>query len=179
MKIVQRITRLVIPLILLSLIASCSNLSKNTIKEGSFSLRNGVVAEKKWIEELKLTRLSWYHEMTLQFDLMMGNILPQSGFNFWFSKSELDQMSKCIDFRLVVSYTQDSTVIPNSYLLEQLKQSGFQKIELSDFKTHFLQHPDSELNSFKLYQIFGACRLEKSDKPLILNFPGYSEISLN
>lgn len=178
MKIVQR-TRLIIPLILLYFMTSCSNLSKNTIKEGSFYLRNGVVADKKWIEELKLARLSWYHEMTLQFDLMMGNILPQSGFNFWFSKSELDQMSKCIDFRIVVSYTQDPAIIPNSHFLEQLKQSGFQKIELTDFKNHFLQHPDSELNSFKLYQVFGACRLEKSDKALILNFPGYPEVSLN
>ena len=158
---------------------SCSNLSKNSVREASFIIRNGVVSDKKWKEDLKLNRVSWHHEMTLQYDLMIGNILPQSGFNFWFSRAEQSLIEKCSDFRIVMAYSQDTKYIPYSYLFDQLKNADFQKIELSEFKAHLLQHPDSELNSLRLYQIFGACRIEKSSKPLIFNFPGYSEISLN
>ncbi len=165
--------------IMLGLFSACSNLTKNTVREANFIIKNGVSADKKWIEDLKLSRLSWHHEMTLQFDLMIGNILPQSSFNFWFSRSEQGQIDKCNDFRIVMAYSQDTKYIPYSYLNDQLKYAGFQKIELSEFKAQLLQHPDSELNSLRLYQIFGICRLEKSSKPLIFNFPGYSEISLN
>ncbi len=160
-------------------IVSCSNLTKNTVREAGFTIKNGVVADKKWTEDLRLNRLSWHHEMTLQFDLMMGNILPQSGFNFWFSRSEQSLIDKCSDFRIVMAYSQDTKYIPYSYLNDQIKNAGFQKIELTEFKANLLQHPDSELNSLRLYQIFGICRIEKSPKPLIFNFPGYSEVTLN
>lgn len=159
--------------------ASCANLSKNTIKEGPFLVKNGTAGDKTWKENLNLTRVSWYHELTLQFDLMLGAIGPQSSFNFWFSKDELEMIGKCGDFKIVLAYSQDTKIIPYSYLNEQLDNSGYKKIELVSFKKQFVQHPDAEMNSLRLYQLFGICRSEKSDKPLILNFPGFSEKTLN
>ena len=123
--------------------------------------------------------MSWYHELTLQFDLMLGTIEPQSSFNFWFSKDELDMIAKCGDFRIVLAYSQDTKIIPYSYLNEQLDRSGYKKIELISFKKQFIQHPDAEMNSLRLYQLYGICRPEKNDKPLIFNFPGFSEKIVN
>lgn len=154
---------------------SCSNLSKNIVKEGPFIVRNGTAGDKVWKENLSFKRVSWYHELTLQFDLMFGLIAPQSSFNFWFSKDELDIIGKCGEFRIVAAYSQDTTIIPYSYLNIQLENSGFKKVELVSFKNHFFQHPDSEMNSLRLYQVYGICRADKIDKPLIFNFPGYTE----
>lgn len=159
--------------------AACSNLSKNIVKEGTFLVRNGATGDKTWKEDLVLTRSSWYHELTLQFDIMIAQVPAQSGFNFWFSKAELDDVNKCDDFRLMLAYSLDTKVIPYSIMNEQIDQAGFKKIELIEFKKHFLQHPDAEMNSMRLYQVFGVCRKAKDLKPLIFNFPGYSEKILN
>ena len=169
----------IILLIALLTLASCANLSKNTVKEGPFIVKNGTAGDKIWKENLNFTRVSWYHELTLQFDLMLGDIAPQSSFNFWFSKDELDMIAKCGDFRIVLAYSQDTKIIPYSYLNEQLDRSGYKKIELISFKKQFIQHPDAEMNSLRLYQLYGICRPEKNDKPLIFNFPGFSEKIVN
>ena len=156
---------------------SCAsmNLSKNSVKEGEFLVRNGVFADKKWKENLTFKRISWYHELTLQFDLLLAPVSLQSSFNFWFSPSELEDIQKCSDFRVVLAYSLDTKLIPYSILNEQFELSGFKKIEIMNFKKHLMLHPDSELNSLRLYQAYGICRPEKQFKPLILNFPSFSE----
>lgn len=171
--------KIALTLLFLILFSSCSNLSKNSVGDGTFIVRNGTAGDKVWNESLVLKRVSWYHELTLQFDLMIGNINPQSGFNFWFSKEELADVMKCSDFRIVMAYSLDTKIIPYSYLNEQLEYAGFKKIDLISFKKHILQHPDSEMQSLRLYQIYGACRDGQNLKPLIFNFPGYSEKVIN
>ena len=170
---------LILVLTLTAFFSSCANLSKNSVKEGVFLVRNGTAADKVWNENLSLTRVSWYHELTLQFDLMFVNISPQSSFNFWFSKEELDDVVKCKDFRVILAYSADTKIIPYSLLNEQLDVAGFKKVDLLNFKKHLLQHPDSEMNSLRLYQVYGACRSENVHKSLIFNFPGFTEKTIN
>lgn len=162
-------------LLILIISFSCSNLSKNIVKEDNFLLRNGTFTDKTWKEDLVFTRVSWFHELTLQLDVMMAHVAPQSAFNFWLSKDELDQMIKCGDSRVVLAYSLDTKDIPYSSLYEQLEKSGYTRFELIEFKKHILQHPDSQLNGFRLYHIFGICKKDPDHKPLIMNFPGYSE----
>lgn len=166
-------------LLVLFTLASCSNLSKNTVREGTFVVRNGVAQDKVWNENLNLTRVSWTHELTLQFDLMMVSISPQSSFNFWFSPDELAELNKCGDARVILAYSLDTKLLPYSVLNEQIDLAGYKKLDLIQFKKHFLQHPDAEMNSLRLYQLYGICRQSKEVKPMIFNFPGYSEKILN
>ncbi len=163
------------------LMFSCAsnNLSKNTVREGDFLVKNGVFADKKWEENLTFKRLSWYHELTLQFDFLMAQMTPQSSFNYWFSATEQQDIQKCSDFRVVLAYSLDTKLIPYSILNEQLELAGFKKVELIHFKRHLMVHPDSELNSLRLYQVYGICRADKELKPLIFNFPGFTEKSVN
>lgn len=168
---------ILLPVALMSF--SCSNLSKNMVEEGKLILRNGTFADKVWKEDLVFQRNSWYHELTLSFDLMQVHVFPQSSFNFWFSKDELDTIAKCGDSRIVMAYSMDTKEIPYSSLYEQLEKSGFTRFELTEFKKHLLAHPDAQLNGFRLYHIFGMCKKTKDLKPLIINFPGYSEKLIN
>ncbi len=169
----------ILSLLGLMTLGSCANLSKNTVREGTFVVRNGVAQDKKWNENLDLKRISWTHELTLQFDLMMVSISPQSSFNFWFSADELAVANKCGDFRVILAYSLDTKLLPYSILNEQIELAGYKKIDLIQFKKHFLQHPDAEMNSLRLYQLYGICRQDRLDKPMIFNFPGYSEKILN
>jgi hypothetical protein len=165
-------------LIILNAVSCSSNLSKNLVQDGNLILRNGTFTDKIWREDLVFQRNSWYHELTLQFDLMMTKITPQSSFNFWFSKDELDSMIKCADFRVVMAYSLDTKDIPYSSLYEQFEKSGFSRVNLIEFKKHLLQHPDAQLNGFRLYHIFAICKNIQDSKPLIINFPGYLEKSI-
>lgn len=166
-------------LMIASFLTSCANLSKNTVKDGTFVVRNGTAGPKIWNENLNFTRVSWYHELTLEFDLMMASIPAQSSFNFWFSAEELELASKCGDFRVVLAYSLDTKVIPYSHLNEQLDLAGFKKFDLATFKKNFLRHPDSEMNSLRLYQVYGVCRSGTEAKSLIFNFPGFTEKTVN
>ncbi len=166
-------------LVVALMLTACSNLSKNTVKEGKYIVKNGSFGSKQWDDDLVFHRTSWYHELTLQFDLMLVSIAPQSSFNFWFSTVELGDVHKCGDFRVLLAYSLDTKIIPHSMLNEQLEIAGFKKTELSEFKKHLLQHPDSEMNSTKLYQVYGICRESKDLKPLTINFPGFKEKALN
>lgn len=153
----------------------CSNLSKNIVNEGSFYLSNGTMADKTWKEDLNFERYSWYHELTLQFDLMVTRIAPQSGFNFWFSKDELASLNSCKDARIVFAYSLDTKILPYSMLYDQFDRSGYERMELPEFKRQLLQHPDATMNSLRLYHVLGFCNKKQKSSPLVINFPGYSE----
>ena len=160
-------------------LVSCSNLTKNTVESGSFYIRNGVQAERSWKEDLSFKRYSWYHELSLQFEMMIGEISPQSGFNFWFSKDELEFMNKCAHPLIMLAYSMDTAIIPYSTLNEQLEKNGVNKIELIEFKKNLNAHPDSSSNSLKHYRVFGLCRKNDNLNPLKITFPGFSEKTLN
>lgn len=159
------------------ILASCStsNLSKNIVQDSVLLVKNGTFADKVWKEDLPLERTSWYHELTLQFDFMTAHVYPQSSFNFWFSKDELDQMIKCGDSRIVMAYSLDTKDIPYSMLYEQLEKNGYSRFEIPEFRKQLLQHPDSIQYGFRLYKIFAICKKVDDHKSLIMNFPGYSE----
>ena len=166
---------LILVIALLSAISCSSNLSKNLVQDGSLILRNGTYNDKVWKEDLIFQRNSWYHELTMQFDLMLAHVTPQSSFNFWFSKNELDSMINCSESSVVMAYSLDTKDIPYSSLYEQFEKSGYTRFDLIEFKKHLLQHPDAQLNGFRLYHVFGICKKAKDSKSLIVNFPGYFE----
>lgn len=175
MKINQSLLLLIIGMLAIS----CSNLSKNTVEEGRLVVKNGTFTDKVWNEDLVFQRASWYHELTLAFDIMQVHIPAQSSFNFWFSKDELDMLSKCADSRVMMAYSMDTKEIAYSSLYEQVEKSGFTRFDLPEFKKHLLAHPDAQQYGFRLYHIFGICKKTKDLKPLIINFPGYLEKTIN
>ncbi len=170
-----------IPIFLLVtlILSSCANLSKNTVREGKLIVKNGVAQDKAWNENLEFKRISWSHELTLQFDLMMVSIPPQSSFNFWFSADELEVVNKCGTFRVLLAYSLDTKILPYSQINEQIEKIGYKKVDLIQFKKQFNQHPDAEMNSLRLYQLYGICHSDKIVKPMIFNFPGYSQKIIN
>jgi hypothetical protein len=157
----------------------CSNLSKNQIQDGEILVKNGTYSDKIWKEKLKFDRYSWYHELTLQFDVMVARFNQDSPFNYWLSKDELEWLTKCSDARIVLTYSLDPKLISNAMINDQFSNSGFDHFDLNHFKKYLIQHPDSELNSLKLYKVLGLCKKGKDSKSLIINIPGYSEKILN
>ncbi len=170
--------KIIFSIIIFSILTSCSNLSKSIVEEGTFEISNGIFADKKWKEDLSFQRYSWYQELTLQFDLMVTKIPAQSSFNFWFSQEELTALSSCRDARIILAYSLDTKIIPYSSLYIQLDKSGYSRIELPEFKRQLMQHPDSSMNSLRLYHVLGFCKKTENTNQLLINFPGYLEKKL-
>lgn len=165
-------------LIFLNSCSTSPNLSKNSIKSGELILKNGVFADKSWHDSLIFKRISWYHELTMQFDVMIADVLPTSGFYNWFSSLELDDVKQCQHFKILAVYSQDTTLYPYSAINESLESSGLKKLELIHFKKHLIGHPDAEMNSLNHYNIYGLCQLGSDLKSLILKFPGHQDATI-
>lgn len=175
----MKIYKFILSVLIIVLFVGCSNLSKNTIERGTMPIRNGVFSDKTWQENLIFNRYSWYHELTMQFELMEASLTPQSGFNFWFSRDELESFNKCQDARIVLAYTLDNKIIPFSSIYDQFEKNGYSRFELIEFKKNLLQHPDSIMNSLKLYHVFGICKKTKDLSQIKITLPGYLEKTLN
>jgi hypothetical protein len=175
----MRYLKLLAFVLILAQTSSCSNLSKNTTQSGTFPIRNGVYADKKWTENLIFNRYSWHQELSMQLEILIASVTPQSSFNYWFSVSELERINKCPDFRVIMMYSYDSKIIPNYLVHDQFEKNGFERFEIPEFKRNINQHPDSVMNSLRLYQIFGICRKSKSLEPFKFTIPGYEEKLLN
>jgi hypothetical protein len=168
-------------LFLIIFISSCaqySNLSKNIIKEGDFVLKGGVFGNRTWKESLTFTRYSWFHELTLYFDLMYVRMSADSSFNNWFSKDEYKSVEICDDFILALLYSFDSNKISKVSFREQMDKQGYKQIIFKNFNQNARLHPDYLENSLKRYSIQGYC-LEKTDKIVPkITFPGHKTIKL-
>ncbi len=165
-------------LLILLLLYSCSNLSKNLVKEGEFSIKSGVHHNLKWDENLEFSRYSWYHELTLLFDVMVTSVDEKSPFFNWFSTSEKVQMEQCDDVMIVVSYALDSKKISRRMLSNEIEKFGYEEILIPTFAKSFNLHPDHEKQSLQLYKTTAFCHKGEADKRerVSVRFPSYKEI---
>lgn len=168
----------VLALIILLTITSCSNLSKNMVKEGSFSISSGRLGKYKWNDSLVLNRVSWYHELTLLLDVMYVNIDEKSPFYNWFSLDEKSRISSCREKLLIISYALDSNRLSQVMLKNKIKYYGFEDITVTHFATSLKSHPDFERLSLTLYKVDFFCKRSKQVDDMFITFPNYDEIKL-
>jgi len=167
-----------ISLITLLALCSCSNLSKNLVKEGEFSVKSGVHHNLKWNENLEFNRYSWYHELTLLFDVMVTSLDEQSPFFNWFSTEEKIMMEKCDDVMIVMTYALDSKKISRRMLLNEIEKFGYEEVLIPTFSKALKLHPDHEKQSLQLYKTTALCHKGESDKreKVSIRFPSYPEV---
>lgn len=162
------------------LLFGCSNLSKNFVKKGEFSIDGGSYKGSSWDEPLYFDRFSWHQELTLMYDLMLTRLDNKSPYNKWFSSKEMELVDSCHDFYIAISYALDAKKISTGMLLDQVKRYGYQQVLIPNFEKNVMLHPNYEKSALKLYEIYGLCRktsLDKSVAPTVL-FPNFEEIVL-
>ncbi len=160
------------------LLCSCSNLSKNTIYEGTFDVKSGVHQNVSWEDALVFKRTSWFQEATLLFDLMLVSVDSGSPFYHWFSSDEKSLLGQCEKNYVVLAYALNSKKLSNREFVAQAEDSGFEEIKLPSFKSHLSLHPVFTRQSLRLYKVYGLCQKKAAigQKKLIVRFPGYREV---
>ncbi len=161
-------------------ISSCANLSKNRIYQGSFILSNGQVTEKYWKEDLEFKRSSWYFELTMYFDIMIGQLKEDSGFNNWMTETERLALNSCVEKYITLSYRLDSDKISDKSFFAQMEKQGLTQIILPDFGNQVKLHPDFERLGLREYNVYFLCRRGPgSGNPIKVNFPSFKEGIIN
>ena len=165
---------------LLSLIifVSCTNLTKNMVKLGEFSIRSGNYKKTTWDESLDFKRISWFHELTLLYDAIYVSLDEQSKFNNWFSLEEERRLKNCGEKLVTLTYSLDSERISHQMFYSQLRNLGYEQFVVPDFTRALKMHPDFEQLSLTLYKINIFCRKEKYAGEIPINFPSFQEVKL-
>ncbi len=159
------------------LVMSCSNLSQNFIKKGQMKLNGGMQERAKWSDSLTFDRYSWYHELTLMYEVMVVNYNFKSPFTNWFSKSERLKIEKCHQFRLLMNYSLDSKKVSKNTIHTAMEENGYRKISIEHFKDSLKLHPDAEQLSLQVYEISGYCKKKTGqNSPIFVNIPSYPEV---
>ena len=171
----------VLKLLLISVLFSCAHQSNNFVKTGTYQFRGGVFENERWTDSLEFKRHSWFQELTLVFEALHVSLTSDSVFSKWLSPSELMTVNSCLDFKVALLYTWDSSRISEGQFFEEMKSYGYERISLPEFSRHLRMHPSYEKLALQRYNVYGLCqsRAISSDtsKPgLKLNFPGYRAV---
>jgi hypothetical protein len=165
--------------IILMFAACASHKSYNQTTRGVVHLRGGVFHKEAWDETLVLKRMSWYHGMTLYYDVMSWKADADSPFSKWFSNSEKEFFTKCEHFLVTAAYAADPTKISHVNFREQMKLNGYDDVVLNTFASSLKSHPHVADWRFPNYKIMGYCKRSPSrldTSRLAINFPSFKQI---
>ena len=168
---------------LVGFISSCASRgggssSKNFVKKGNFYLVGGRFEQLEWRDKLQFKRVSWYHELTLLFDMMLSKWHGDSKFSYWLSPAEQDIVESCHQFYLLLSYATDSGDITHSMFNQIMRNNGLELIEMPNFRTYLRLHPDFASNSLRRYQVQGLCQkdpIPKNQRKIVL--PSFTPVN--
>lgn len=155
--------------------------SYNQEATGRVILRGGYYKKESWPDSLVLKRMSWYHGMTLYYDILLWKADPSSPFAKWFSPTEMELFDKCENLLVTAGYSADPNKISHVNFREQMKLNGYDDIVLTNFSTYLRGHPSAPDWRLQNYKILGYCKrspttLENAN--LIINFPGFKQLEI-
>lgn len=164
------------------ILAGCAaHKNYNQTTRGLVVYRGGVFHKKTWNENLVMKRMSWYHGMTLYYDVIIWNADLDSPFSNWFSPAEKEYFAKCENFIVAVGYSADPTKISHVNFREQMKLNGYDDVVINTFASYIKSHPSSIEWRFQNYKVLGFCKRSPTsmatDK-LTINFPGFKQLEL-
>lgn len=171
-------------LVLLTAIAGCSMYQKNYNKNatGLVDFVGGAYKKEYWNDHLFMKRMSWYHGMTLYYDVIIWNADPDSNFAKWFSAAEKEYFGKCENFLVTIGYSADPTKISHVSFREQMKFNGYDDVVINNFAGYVKAHPSAIEWRLQNYKVIGFCkrsptRMETTN--LAINFPGFKQLEVD
>lgn len=169
-------------LVLMVALSGCAAYkSYNKTAKGKVLFKGGVYKTESWDESLELKRLSWYHGMTLYYDLLFWEAELDSPFVKWFSAQEKEFFVKCEKFVVTVAYSADPNKISHVMAREQMKLNGYDDVIINNFANYFKSHPSAVEWKLTNYKVLGFCKRAPSrlnPKRVQINFPGFSELEV-
>jgi hypothetical protein len=169
--------------LLMALLVGCaSHDSYNQRTSGKVVFRGGVYKKKGWNDPLEFKRMSWYHGMTLYYDVILWKADPESPFAVWFSPAEKEFFTRCESLIVTAGYSADPTKISHVNFREQMKLNGYDDVVINSFANYLKAHPSAQDWRLQNYKVMGYCkrsptRLNTSN--LAINFPSFRQLEID
>ena len=163
--------------IFIGALLGCSNLKQNFIKTGHVQVNGGMQEKAQWSSPLIFNRYSWFHELTLMYEVLIADLDLKSPFSNWLSKAESRAIKGCSQFKLVMIYTLDPAKISKRVMQSSIEKNGYSLVSINHFKDSLMLHPDVENLSLQLYDLYGYCKkVPGKGSQIFVNVPSYSEV---
>lgn len=157
---------------------SCSSTTKNMVQTGDLTLVGGIYEDKTWADKLVLKRVSWFKELTLQYDILYADLKKEeTPFYLWFSDKEKDKLKSCDAAYLYLNYTLDDRKVDHKDVLKQLEKKGYSVVDIPVFAKQLKMHPNYEYLSLQVYKSQAICGPKFSESTKV-TVPGFNTVSL-
>jgi hypothetical protein len=166
---------------LILFIGCATHKNYNQTTTGVVLYTGGIYKRLVWDDNLVMKRMSWYHGMTLYYDVILWRADPESPFSNWFSEDEKKFFSKCEDFVVTAGYSADPSKISHVNFREQMRLNGYDDVVINTFAKYIKGHPSSIEWRFQNYKVLGFCKRSLSKlntKNLVINFAGFKQLEL-
>jgi len=174
--------RHILYLIFLSIVGCAAHKNYNQTTTGQVTYKGGIYKKMVWDDNLSMRRMSWYHGMTLYFDVILWKADSDSPFSNWFSATEKEYFSKCESLIVTAGYSADPSKISHVSFREQMKLNGYDDVVINTFAGYIKSHPASIDWRFQNYKVLGFCKRSPSKmqtKKLAINFSGFKQLELD
>jgi hypothetical protein len=154
----------------------------NQTTTGLVVYTGGVFKKISWDNNMLMNRMSWYHGMTLYYDVIFWKADPESPFSNWFSSTEKEYFSKCESLIVTAGYSADPSKISHVNFREQMKLNGYDDVVISTFGSYIKSHPSSIEWRFQNYKVLGFCKRSVSrtgTSKLAINFAGFRQLEID
>tara|TARA_B100000029_G_scaffold165556_1_gene161742 strand:- start:976 stop:1515 length:540 start_codon:yes stop_codon:yes gene_type:complete len=162
---------------LIVLISSCSILSKNMFRQGEMFFNGGRHLSESWNDKIKMKRFSWFQELSLSFDFIIGDLKRESNFLKWIDEEEEKKITSCNKIYVSFYYVPKKNNALKEKFFNQLP-SVFHPIELNSLKENLRMHPDFSENFLDLYKFKSFCLKINKKQQFSIFLPGYNKVNL-
>ena len=147
-------------------------------KEGNFSLKGGRFLEKKWQNKIIFKRYSWYKDLSLSFEILLGEIKKDSNFYSWISPENKEEIKKCEKLFISLIYYPDKHKKLYKLISQKLDKKGLKRVNLKRMEENLKMHPDLDQFFYHNYinQIF--CSKVKKSIEVEAQLPGFEDVKI-
>ncbi len=142
--------------------------------QGKTRLNGGVYHNQQWKESLPLKRISWYHQISMHYEVFIAEDILSTPFKQWLSVSEEKTIKNCPHFFYIFSYQMDLSEIHHSHFASKMQENSFKIIYLPNFTAELKAHPELTKRNLVNYKHWGFCSQTKDSATI--TFPGYRPV---
>lgn len=161
-------------LLSLILVVSCAfnNRSRKNVALSEVVLKGGVYKDISWDEKIIFKRTSWYHEATMQYDILIKELKTDSKFVNWLGRDK-EYLKECSTFYVAAIYSDINIGEGTAFLESQFNKLGLERKSIMDFNENFRAHHNfSDWRLFE-YKVIGLCESKNPVGDIIVSIPGY------
>ncbi|HXH76048.1 MAG TPA: hypothetical protein VNJ08_13845 [Bacteriovoracaceae bacterium] len=164
------------------LVGCAAHKNYNQTTTGRVVYTGGIYQKEVWDDYMQMQRMSWYHGMTLYYDVIFWKADASSPFSKWFSAAEKEYFTKCESFIVTAGYSADPTKISHVNFREQMKLNGYDDVVINSFGSYIKSHPSSIEWRFQNYKVIGFCKRSPTrlgTSNLAINFSGFKQLEVD